>query len=58
MYKIIDIEDEASNEGAETLTLEQVMEEINQWNKDLGTDYKSIEDFNVGEGYYQIVKIN
>jgi hypothetical protein len=56
-YKLIDTEDELSNDGAEILTLEKTMEEIKQWNEDMDTDYKSIQDFNEGEEYYQIIEI-
>ena len=56
-YKLIDIEDELSNSGAEILTLEEAMGEINQWNEDMETYYKSIEDFNAVEEYYKIIEI-
>jgi hypothetical protein len=55
-YKLVDIEDEESNIGLDTLYENQVMESIREWNDEMGTNYTSIEDFNEKEGYFMWIE--
>lgn len=52
-YKLIDIEDELSNEWTEPTTKEEALEQIQEWNTEMGTNYNSISEFNEGEQYWQ-----
>jgi hypothetical protein len=52
-YKLIDIEDELSNEWAEPTTKEEALEQIQEWNTEMGTNYNSISEFNENEQYWQ-----
>jgi hypothetical protein len=52
-YKLIDIEDELSNEWSEPTTKEEALEQIQEWNTEMGTDYNSISEFNENEQYWQ-----
>lgn len=52
-YKLIDIEDESSNEWSEPTTKQEALEQIQEWNTEMGTNYKSISEFNDGEQYWQ-----
>ena len=52
-YKLIDIEDELSNEWSEHTTKEEALEQIQEWNTEMGTDYNSISEFNENEHYWQ-----
>lgn len=52
-YKLIDIEDETSNEWSEPVTKKEALEQIHDWNMEMGTDYKSIKEFNEYEQYWQ-----
>jgi hypothetical protein len=52
-YKLIDIEDDLSNEWAEPTTKEEALEQIQEWNTEMGTNYNSIKEFNENEQYWQ-----
>jgi hypothetical protein len=52
-YKLIDIEDELSNEWSEPTTKEEALEQIQEWNTEMGTNYNSISEFNENEQYWQ-----
>jgi hypothetical protein len=52
-YKLIDIEDELSNEWSEHTTKEEALEQIQEWNTEMGTNYNSISEFNENEQYWQ-----
>ena len=52
-YKLIDIEDESSNEWSEPITKEETLKEIQDWNDEMGTKYKTITEFNENEQYWQ-----
>jgi hypothetical protein len=52
-YKLIDIEDELSNEWTEPTTKEEALEQIQEWNTEMGTNYNSISEFNENEQYWQ-----
>jgi hypothetical protein len=52
-YKLIDIEDETSNEWSESTTKQEALEQIQEWNTEMGTNYNSISEFNEGEQYWQ-----
>jgi hypothetical protein len=52
-YKLIDIEDESSNEWSEPITKEETLKEIQDWNDEMGTNYKTITEFNENEQYWQ-----
>ena len=52
-YKLIDIEDELSNEWTEPTTKEKALEQIQEWNTEMGTNYNSISEFNENEQYWQ-----
>ena len=52
-YKLIDIEDELSNEWAEPTPKEEALEQIQEWNTEMGTNYNSISEFNENEQYWQ-----
>jgi hypothetical protein len=52
-YKLIDIEDESSNEWSEPVTKKEALEQIKEWNDEMGTDYKSIAEFNEKEQYWK-----
>ena len=52
-YKLIDIEDDLSNEWAEPTTKEEALEQIQEWNTEMGTNYNSISEFNENEQYWQ-----
>ena len=52
-YKLIDIEDETSNEWREPVTKKEALEQIQDWNMEMGTDYGSISEFNEKEQYWQ-----
>ena len=52
-YKLIDIEDESSNECSEPVTKEEALEQIKEWNDEMGTNYESISEFNEKEQYWQ-----
>jgi hypothetical protein len=52
-YKLIDIEDESSNEWSEPVTKEEALEQIQEWNTEMGTNYNSISEFNENEQYWQ-----
>ena len=50
--KLIDIEDETSNDCGGEVSKQQALEHIEEWNVEMGTNYKSIEEFNKGEQYW------
>lgn len=52
-YKLIDIEDDSSNERSEPITEKEALEQIQEWNDEMGTNYKTIEEFNENEQYWQ-----
>ena len=52
-YKLIDIEDDLSNEWTEPTTKEEALEQIQEWNTEMGTNYNSISEFNENEQYWQ-----
>ena len=52
-YILIDIEDELSNEWTEPTTKEEALEQIQEWNTEMGTNYNSISEFNENEQYWQ-----
>ena len=52
-YKLIDIEDESSNEWSEAVTKAEALEQIQEWNQEMGTNHSSIEEFNEGEQYWK-----
>lgn len=52
-YKLIDIEDDSSNEWSEPITEKEALEQIQEWNDEMGTNYKTIEEFNENEQYWQ-----
>jgi len=52
-YKLIDIEDETSNEWSEPVTKEEALEQIQEWNEEMGTNYNSITEFNEKEQYWK-----
>jgi hypothetical protein len=52
-YKLIDIEDETSNEWSEPVTKEEALEQIQEWNDEMGTNYNSITEFNEKEQYWK-----
>lgn len=52
-YKLIDIEDESSNEWSLPVTKEEALEQIQEWNEEMGTNYNSITEFNEKEQYWQ-----
>lgn len=52
-YKLIDMEDEASNEWSDPVTRTEVMEQIQEWNYQMRTNYSSIEEFNEREQYWK-----
>lgn len=52
-YKLIDIEDESSNEWSEPITKKEALDQIQEWNDEMGTNYKTIEEFNENEQYWQ-----
>jgi hypothetical protein len=52
-YKLIDIEDESSNESSEPVTKKEALEQIQEWNEEMGTEYNSIQDFNEKEQYWK-----
>jgi len=52
-YKLIHIEDELSNEWTEPTTKEEALEQIQEWNTEMGTNYNSISEFNEKEQYWQ-----
>ncbi len=52
-YKLIDIEDESSNEWSEPITKKEALDQIQEWNDEMGTNYKTIEAFNENEQYWQ-----
>lgn len=54
-YLFIDIEDPEDEQ--EPMSYEDVKEFIVDWNADMDTDYKSIEEFNKGEDYYEIKEV-
>jgi len=54
-YLFIDIEDPEDNQ--EPMSFDDVREFILDWNADMDTDYKSIEEFNKGEDYYEIKEV-
>jgi hypothetical protein len=54
MYRHYDIEDGYDDE---LLTEQDVMDSIQEWNYSMGTEYKSIDDFNNGEQYYKYLKV-
>jgi len=54
-YLFIDIEDPEDEQ--EPMSYEDVKEFILDWNADMDTDYKSIEEFNKGEDYYEIKEV-
>ena len=51
--KLIDIEDETSNDWSDEVSKQQALEQIEEWNMEMGTNYKSIKEFNEGEQYWQ-----
>ena len=53
-YAFIDVEED--EEGCTFDSKKEVMEYIEEWNEDMETDYKSIEDFNKGELYYKLIR--
>ena len=52
-YKLIDIEDESSNEWSEPITKQEALDQIQEWNDGMGTNYKTIAEFNENEQYWQ-----
>jgi len=52
-YKLIDIEDETSNEWSEPVTKQEALEQIQEWNDEMGTNYNSITEFNEKEQYWK-----
>ena len=52
-YKLIDIEDESSNEWSEPITKKEAMDQIQEWNDEMGTNYKTIVEFNENEQYWK-----
>lgn len=52
-YKLIDIEDETSNEWSEPISKKEALEQIQEWNDEMGTNYKTIEEFNENEQYWK-----
>ena len=52
-YKLIDIEDESSNEWSEPITKKEALDQIQEWNDEMGTNYKTIAEFNENEQYWQ-----
>jgi len=52
-YKLIDIEDESSNEWSEPITKKEALDQIHEWNDEMGTNYKTIVEFNENEQYWQ-----
>jgi hypothetical protein len=52
-YKLIDIEDESSNEWSEPITKKEALDQIQEWNDEMGTNYKTIAEFNEKEQYWQ-----
>jgi len=51
--KLIDIEDETSNDWSGEVSKQQALEQIEEWNMEMGTNYKSIKEFNEGEQYWK-----
>jgi hypothetical protein len=45
-YKLI-------NEWSEPVTKEEALEQIQEWNDEMGTNYNSIQDFNEKEQYWK-----
>jgi len=54
-YKLIDVEDESVNTH-DCVTYDEIMKDIIKWNQDFKSEYKTIEEFNNGEKYYQIIE--
>ena len=52
-YKLIDIEDETSNAWSEPVTKQEALEQIQEWNDEMGTNYNSITEFNEKEQYWK-----
>jgi hypothetical protein len=52
-YRLIDIEDDLSNEHTEPLTKKEVLDSIKEWNDEMGTNYNSIAEFNEKEQYWK-----
>ena len=52
-YKLIDIEDESSNEWSEPVTKKEALEQIQEWNNEMETSYNSISEFNEKEQYWK-----
>jgi hypothetical protein len=52
-YKLIDIEDETSNEWSEPVTKEEALGQIQEWNEEMESEYNSIQDFNEKEQYWK-----
>lgn len=52
-YKLIDIEDDSSNEWSEPITEKEALEQIQEWNDEMGTSYNSISEFNKKEQYWK-----
>jgi hypothetical protein len=52
-YKLIDIEDESSNDWTTAASEQEAFEIIQEWNTEMGTNYNSIKEFNENEQYWQ-----
>jgi len=52
-YKLIDIEDESSNDWITAASEQEAFEIIQEWNTEMGTNYNSIKEFNEKEQYWQ-----
>ena len=52
-YKLIDIEDESSNDWTTAASEQEAFEIIQEWNTEMGTNYNSIKEFNEKEQYWQ-----
>jgi len=52
-YKLIDIEDETSNEWSEPVTKGEALGQIQEWNEEMESEYNSIQDFNEKEQYWK-----
>lgn len=52
-YKLVDREDPLSNEWSEPFSKEEALDQIGEWNEQMGTSYSSIGEFNLNEEYWQ-----
>lgn len=55
-YQLIDLEDKNSNkvgDDKESYTYEEMLEDIEEWNQNMGTCYMSRDEFNDGEAYWR-----